>query len=368
MRTLAKTLRIYIVPGCVFQSVMVGGGYGTGRELVEYFTEYGFWGGVLGIGVALILMAVVLACTFEFARLHRHYDYKTFVRGLLGPFSVVFEVTALTMLLLILAVIAAAASAIFVDYFALPAWIGLLSLTAVIGVLSFFGRDVLAMTLAVWSLVLYAVFIVFFIVVLSRGAGDIFAHAQGWSVTGGWFVSGLKYGFYNLAIAPLILYTVRPIDSRRQAVGAGVIAAVIALVPGLIFHVAFFAGYPGVLEQAVPVYWMIQKFYMPGFLTVYTIMLLGTFIETGAGTLRGVLDRIEAAFLARGKTPPSPRANGLIAMCAIGVSVALSNLGVIALVEKGYGTMAWVYLAVFVGPLLTIGLYTILKSPQAAAE
>jgi uncharacterized membrane protein YkvI len=36
-------IRIYIVPRAVFQSVMIGGGYGTGREIVEHFTTAPFY-------------------------------------------------------------------------------------------------------------------------------------------------------------------------------------------------------------------------------------------------------------------------------------------------------------------------------------
>ena len=48
-----RFLRVYVVPGAVFQSVMVGGGYGTGREIVEYFTTFGSLGGLLGIAFAV---------------------------------------------------------------------------------------------------------------------------------------------------------------------------------------------------------------------------------------------------------------------------------------------------------------------------
>ena len=29
----------YLLPGFVFQSLMIGGGYGTGREIVEFFLD-----------------------------------------------------------------------------------------------------------------------------------------------------------------------------------------------------------------------------------------------------------------------------------------------------------------------------------------
>ncbi len=49
----SRFFRVYIIPGAVFQSVVVAGGYGTGRELVEYFTQYGPTGGILGMAVTV---------------------------------------------------------------------------------------------------------------------------------------------------------------------------------------------------------------------------------------------------------------------------------------------------------------------------
>ena len=49
-----RWVRVYLVPGAVFQSVMIGGGYGTGRELVEYFVRYGVGGALKGIALSSI--------------------------------------------------------------------------------------------------------------------------------------------------------------------------------------------------------------------------------------------------------------------------------------------------------------------------
>ena len=42
--------RTYLLPGLVFQSVIIGGGYGTGREIAEFFLSHGAVGGLLGLG------------------------------------------------------------------------------------------------------------------------------------------------------------------------------------------------------------------------------------------------------------------------------------------------------------------------------
>ena len=43
----ASFFKKYLLPGFVFQSVVIAGGYGTGREIVEYFLSYGPLGGLL---------------------------------------------------------------------------------------------------------------------------------------------------------------------------------------------------------------------------------------------------------------------------------------------------------------------------------
>ena len=44
-----SVFKAYVLPGIVFQSVIIAGGYGTGREMVEYFLNYGPVGGLLGM-------------------------------------------------------------------------------------------------------------------------------------------------------------------------------------------------------------------------------------------------------------------------------------------------------------------------------
>ena len=43
----------YLVPGFIFQSVVIGGGYGTGAEIAQYFGVKGLVGGLLGMVVTL---------------------------------------------------------------------------------------------------------------------------------------------------------------------------------------------------------------------------------------------------------------------------------------------------------------------------
>lgn len=359
-----RFFKVYIVPGAVFQSVMVGGGYGTGREIVEFFTSYGFYGGLLGLGIAFTAMAVILALTFEFARLFKVYDYRNFFKQLLGRGWILFEALIILIFLLVLAVLASAAGNILRDNFGISYGAGLSIMLVVVGVLTFFGRDVIAKVLTFWSFFLYAVFFTFFLRVFSQDwapIADAFSHAE---ILDGWWQSGFKYALYNIAAAPLLLYVARVFETRKEALRSGVIAGAIAMLPAVVFQVAFFASYPEILEQAIPTYWMMGQLGMTVLLVVYSVMLFGTFIETGAGMLQGINERIDAYLEEKRGRGLDRVTHAVIAVSSIGVSAILSLWGITNLIAQGYGTMAWGFLFVYVVPLLTIGLYRIIKSDQ----
>jgi uncharacterized membrane protein YkvI len=58
----------YIVPGLGIQAVLVGGGYATGRELVEFFISQGPATALLGMALTALLFSAGSMISFELAR------------------------------------------------------------------------------------------------------------------------------------------------------------------------------------------------------------------------------------------------------------------------------------------------------------
>lgn len=63
----------YIVPGLVIQAVLVGGGYATGRELVEFFISKGPATALLAMALTALLFSAGAMISFELARLYRDF-------------------------------------------------------------------------------------------------------------------------------------------------------------------------------------------------------------------------------------------------------------------------------------------------------
>jgi uncharacterized membrane protein YkvI len=353
-----------ITPGLIFQSILIAGGYGTGAELSEFFFPYGSLGGLISMGVTLVCFAVVAAVTFEFSRVFKVYNYRDFFKKLIGPFWIVFEICYLILLLLVLSVVVAAAGAMLNDIFGFTRWIGMIVLAAGVAYLVIAGTKILVKVLSVWSYILYAVYIVFMVLCVAKFGGAIAEQLTVVKeINPGWVIGGGKYAFYNLACVVFILYSVTEMDSRKEAIASGIIAGAIGIIPGVMLFITMTGQYPDILSSSVPMNVIFQKLDMRWFHVLFLLVLFGTFIETGAGFIKAVTERLEAQF----HTAQNPRKwlTPLVTVICLILGVAISNFGLTGLIARGYGTITWGFFIIYIVPLLTLGVYKIYKLGKA---
>jgi uncharacterized membrane protein YkvI len=122
------------------------------------------------------------------------------------------------------------------------------------------------------------------------------------------------------------------------------------------------ANYPEITGEAVPAYWMITRYGSQLFLWVYVGLLFMTIVQTGVGVLQGLNERIDVWRVERSGRPLPKMGHALIAGVTTALSLWLSQVGIVALIAKGYGTLAWGFLLVFTLPLLTLGTWRIIRS------
>jgi uncharacterized membrane protein YkvI len=352
----------YLLPGLVFQGVLIAGGYGTGRELVEYFMKYGPLGGILGMfGITTVMWAVILAVTFEFSRKFRAYDYRTLLLKIIGPFWIVFEVLYLTLLIIVLAVVGSAAGILLRENFGVPYIFGVILMLASIGFLTFKGGALLEKFLSSWSIFIYLVYGLFLIAALVKFGPEIQKTLSGAEILPRWGLGAFKYALYNMGVIPSVLFCVNHIETRKEAIFSGMIASVIGILPGFLFFIAVLGDYPQVVSKEAPAFFVLQKIGIPLLLGAYLIVLFGTLIQTGTGFIHAFNERIRSALQAKGKRFPDWQ-RPVVAVFLLLLSLGISTFGLINLVAKGYGSISWgIFLFYFV-PLMTIGLYKIIKA------
>jgi uncharacterized membrane protein YkvI len=352
----------YLLPGFVFQSVTIAGGYGTGRELVEFFLNYGPLGGLLGMFlVTTVMWSAILAISFEFSRKFKAYDYRTFFKKLLGPFWFLFEIIYAVQIFLVLAVIGSAAGIILRDNFGLPYMTGVMIMLAAVGFLTFKGKGLIENFLSVWSIVLYLVYAAFFVVAIIKFGPFIQKNFASGIIHPKWALGGFKYALYNLGTVPAVLFCLNHIESRKEAMTAGILGGFIGIIPGALFFFSVLGHYPGVLPEEIPAVFLLQKAGVPVLLIVFQIVLFGTLIETGTGFIHSVNERIRSTLEAKGKELMRWQ-RPLVAAIMLLIAMGISSFGLVNLIAKGYGSAAWGFLFAYIIPILTLGVYKIIKS------
>jgi len=95
-------------------------------------------------------------------------------------------------------------------------------------------------------------------------------------------------------------------------------------------------------------------------LIIFQVVLFGTLIETGTGFIHAVNERIQSAMSSKGKKLAQWQ-RPIISLVLLSIALGISTFGLIPLIAKGYGTVCWGFLLVYIIPIMTLGLWKILK-------
>jgi uncharacterized membrane protein YkvI len=360
---MSHVFRRYLLPGFVFEAAVIGGGYATGRELVEFFLPAGPKGGLLGMVVSMVVWSAVLAVSFELARQARAFDYRSFSKLLLGRGWFLFEIAYFLLIVLILAVMGAAAGEITNSLLGAPRLVGSLGMIALTGLVLFQSSKAIETFLS-WSVgYLYLVYIVFMIWSVVAFGDRIAANLAAEPVGDGWFKAGLTYAGYNVATIPAVLFCIRNLSTRRETVVAGLLAGPLAMLPGVAFYLAMIGYHRELATVALPSAFLLEKLHAPWFEWAFQIAVLFTLVDTGVAILHAINERVANAYEERQKVMPRP----LRPAIAVGVMIlsvyAAAAVGLVALIARGYGLLTYAFIVLLVLPVLTIGVWKMRKLP-----
>lgn len=353
-------IRAIIIPSAVFISVMFGGSYGTGREIVEFVSQNGPMGGLVSMGVIAVTYAMILFLCFELGRLYQVYEYRGLSRTILGKGWFLYEILIMIAMLIALAICTSAADAIAVDHFGLPKLTGGLGLLMIVTLLNYFGRDFVerAMVLAVCLLALVFLYL-FYKALGTRGDQISQAFATSEPVQFSSVKSGLIYALGSGGFIPVILYCARDLNSRSDTTIAAIFAGGLVMVPAVFLHLAFMTVRPGIYDEILPAYWLVETVTSPAFLNIYVGTVFIMVALTGVGLLHGFIERIDKWRIGKTGAPLSKIGHGITAGSALILSSLFASMGLVALILKAYSFLSIAFLIVFFLPLFTIGAYKI---------
>ncbi|MDI6913113.1 MAG: hypothetical protein QMC95_02700 [Desulfitobacteriaceae bacterium] len=361
----------YVLPGVILQSVLIGGGYATGREIISYGAKFGSLGWLGGIGIFLGF-TILSILTFEFARIFRVYDYKSLVQQFAWKFWILYDIIYVLLAILIIAVMASATGEIALQTMGIPYWGGVAGVIIIVGFLNFYGARLIEKFETWGTVLLYIGYIIISVIVISKTWGhaqQVFAtgdtsYVQGSVGIGTVLWSGVVYVGYNLAVYPSTFFTLKRQSKRKETIWAGIIAGLLMTIPWFLTYFSIMGFYPSkdVLDATVP--WLVMlKGVSPLIIAYYGLFVGWTLIETSTGIIHALVERINENLKDAGKQPLSSRNNAILTITILLVATAFAKIGIIDLIAKGYTVMSYGFIVIYALPLVTIGLYRIIN-PQ----
>lgn len=367
----------FVLPGIILQSVMIGGGYATGREIVEYGAKYGALGWLSGLGTFLGF-AVIAALTYELIRLTKAYDFKTFMKTIGGPLWIVFDIVYLLFMVVIIAVMASATGNIVEQTLGLNYWVGVVAITVVVAILNFYGSRLIERFETLGTVALYAGYIIFSVLVIGtfgKNISTVFANhdtsfIEGSVSAGKALWSGVLYCAYNLVVMPATFFTIERQTRRVESVVSGIIGGVLATIPWFLTYFAVMCFYPNpdVLGASVPWLAMMQGTAGPVVIAIFGIVMGWTLIETSTGIIHAALERVNNGLKEAHRPPMTGKQQAILTIIVLVGSMVLSKVGIIDLIATVYNALSYAFLIIYVLPLITVGVYKICKLRKAEKE
>ncbi|TKG64929.1 YkvI family membrane protein [Prauserella endophytica] len=364
-----------LLAGLVFQSVAIGGAYATGRETVEYAAKFGTlgWMSVLG---TFALLAVFAYLVFELCRKFRVFEYRGLLKLLIGPFYWVYDFLYLLLGVTIIGVLISAAGSIMADTLSVPVWITSVGLVAIVAVVLFFGQAVVERFNSTGTVLLTVGYVLFAVLVLTVKGDDLVANfrdsappldpdSTAWSSIS----SGLIYGSLYLCIFPAAMPVMRFARARKDSFWSAINLGWLIALPLFLTYFAVMAFYPdpAVLDAQIPWLRMLSD-YGPWVVIVFGLLVGWTLLATAVGLVQGALNRVSVNLEDFGRKPLTRKGNAVTAAVTLIVAIVISQAGIVDLVAKGYTAGAWGMLIVFGLPLLTRGVWLIVKGAPATGN
>ncbi|NJN43130.1 MAG: hypothetical protein HC811_13790 [Flammeovirgaceae bacterium] len=357
--TLSKLKKI-VLPGIILQSVLIGGGYATGREIVEYGGKFGALGWICGVTI-FVGFSVLAILTFEACRQWKVYDYKSLLQKMLGRGWIAYEISYLLLAIIIIAVMASAAGEILNTTMGFNVWVGIVLIILIVGFLNYMGEDFIAKMKTIGTIALfiaYGVFSYFVFTEYSEKILNVFTTSNSNYMDSPPSIllllwTGILYVGYNLAVYPAGFFTIKEITSKKESVAAGIISGVLMTFPWFLTYFSIMAFYPNpeILNSSVPWLKMLQPFNST-LIIIFGIVVGWTLVETATGMIHGFIARIDQEVFIRKTNHLKKSTKALISIAALLIAMLTAQIGIIDLIANGYAFMAYVMILVFALPLL----------------
>lgn len=340
-----------------FIGIIVGAGFASGKEVLQYFVSFGYWG-LAGVVLSTALFAYVGMMLVKIGSRLQTVSHREAIFKISGKFfgTIIDYVLIFTLFGISVAMVAGAGT-VLNQQFGIPTFVGALIMIALIVLTALFnvGRFVAILGSVTPFLILAMIIIAGYSIITFDGSITALEPiASGTPTTlPNWYISALNYVSFNVAVGASMSLVMGgdEKDERTAAIGGLVGGLGIGFLI-LLGYVAVFSKIDYIAAYDMPLLEIITE--ISPFLGIFmTLVLFGMIFNTGASMFYAFIARF--FFMGTKK--------GVIATFVVGTIVfLLSFLGFTGVVAKFYPLIG--YLGLFLMGVLFYAPFKLKKIPK----
>lgn len=327
-----KSLQI----GGAYIGLIVGAGFASGQEILQFFTSYGMWG-MMGTVMAMILFVLVGMRLAQLGSRLQTVSHKDVIYHICGKqVGQAVDIIITLCVFGVTVVMIAAAGAVFEQQFGLEKHLGgLIMVTVTILSVVLHPKMIITLVGSFTPVILIVVLILSAYSLFTMDGtieGQLSLARQEASASSHWLLSAFLYASYNIAAGAAMLAVMGgSVKREKVATWGGAIGGIGLGVLILLINVSMLAKMDVVSGSPMPML-LIAKIISPWFGLLMAFVLLGLIYNTAVGMLY--------AFCARLTNPKNPGFNLLVIIFGI-VAFLLSFADFATLISTLYPVMGY---------------------------
>lgn len=372
--------RIYLSLAFVWFTTHFGGGFASGRQVVEYFFGYGQVSILLPI-LSQGILALVFYAAWKYAFDNKAFNYKVWTDKFFSPvekvMSNVYELLYNITLITATAVAFATGGATMTTVFGTSYMLNTGLIAAALLLLTIFGAKFVRRTASVIAMAIVVGMFVIYVPNIIAGLPSITANmSQNTAVStgGGSFIDAvmttLKYaGFQAVVIGAYIAHSSDISDAadiKKAAITVFLLNSLMLVmtVLGLLIFLN-----DGILTDSVPTLTVVTNGVGAAWMVplVSILIILGA-VSTGVNLIYGISNRI-VLYVSRDESPETAKKKEtprsiVISSIYVFITWSIAQFGLIPLVAKGYGTIGYISIFALIIPII-VKFYFVERSKKS---
>lgn len=296
-----------------------GGGFASGAQIYSYYVRFGHWCLFMPV-IAMLYNALFFAYSLHFAKKHEVYDYRSYNNAFYGKFAPIFsnlfEVLYICVMCVAPAVAFATGGATLSTLTGLPYLLCTFLIGIFIFVVAIFGTDLVRRVASVLSVCIIVGLLIVYIPNILSGTGEISHALETMKASNPSFgkalYSAFIYGTFQLANIAVFVQHAKSFEK------------------------------PGDAVKSMGIGFIINAF----------LIILGS-VSTAVNMVAAMVRRICSSFGRQSNALSKPASREIIValLCCI-VDFGIAQFGLLTLIQKAYGILAYLAIPVILIPYI----------------